>query len=132
MTSASASGAPVDPFAPARLGPITLRNRIIKSATFEGVMPDALVTPELIDYHVRVAAGGVGMSTVAYFAVSPAGRTNAGCLYMRDEVVPGLQKLTDAIHAEGAKASIQIGHAGLVADAKSNGVKGFGTKPPTE
>ena len=116
----------LDPFAPARLGPITLRNRIIKSATFEGVMPDALVTPELIEYHRKVAAGGVGMNTVAYVAVSPDGRTNAACIYMRDEAIPGLRMLTDAIHAEGAKASAQIGHAGLVADAKSNGVVGFG------
>ncbi len=118
-----ATGAAIDPFAPARLGPITLRNRIIKSATFEGVMPDALVTPELIDYHVKVAAGGVGMSTVAYLAVSADGRTNAECLYMRDAVVPGLRRLSDAIHAEGAKASVQIGHAGLVANQKSNGLK---------
>jgi len=115
----------MDPFAPAQLGPITLRNRIIKSATFEGVMPDALVTPELIEYHRKVAAGGVGMNTVAYVAVSPDGRTNAACIYMRDDAIPGLRKLTDAIHAEGAKASAQIGHAGLVADAKSNGIVGF-------
>jgi len=119
------STTPIDPFAPAPLGPITLRNRIIKSATFEGVMPDALVTKELIEYHRRVAAGGVGMSTVAYVAVSADGRTNAECLYMRDEAIPGLRKLTDAIHAEGARASAQIGHAGLVANAKSNGVTGF-------
>jgi len=45
---------PPDPFTPARLGPVTLRNRIIKAATFEGVMPHALVTDELIDYHRRV------------------------------------------------------------------------------
>lgn len=111
------------PFEPARLGPITLRNRVIKAATFEGVVPESLVTPELIDYHVKVAAGGVGMSTVAYLAVSPDGRPNAATLYMRDEVIPGLRRLTDAIHAEGARASVQIGHAGLVADQKSNGVK---------
>jgi 2,4-dienoyl-CoA reductase-like NADH-dependent reductase (Old Yellow Enzyme family) len=116
----------IDPFAPATLGPITLRNRIIKSATFEGVMPEALVTEQLIDYHRKVAAGGVGMNTVAYVAVSADGRTNAECLYMRDEAIPGLRKLTDAIHQEGAKASAQIGHAGLVANAKSNGVVGFG------
>jgi 2,4-dienoyl-CoA reductase-like NADH-dependent reductase (Old Yellow Enzyme family) len=113
----------IDPFAPARLGPIELRNRVIKSATFEGVMPDALVTSQLIDYHAKVAVGGVGMSTVAYLAVSPDGRTNAECLYMREEVLPGLQRLSDAIHAEGAKASVQIGHAGLVANQKSNGSK---------
>ena len=112
----------VDPFAPAALGPITLRNRIIKSATFEGVMPDALVTEELIEYHRKVAAGGVGMSTVAYLGVSPDGRTHAECLYMRDEAIPGLRRLTDAIHAEGALASAQIGHAGLVANMKSNGL----------
>ena len=117
---------PISPFAPAKLGPITLRNRIIKSATFEGVVPDSLVTQELIDYHQKVAAGGAGMNTVAYLAVSPDGRPNGECLYQRDEVIPGLRKLTDAIHAEGAKASVQIGHAGLVANSKSNGVKGFG------
>jgi len=75
---------------------------------------------------VKVARGGVGMSTVAYLAVSPDGRPNASTLYMRDEVIPGLRKLTDAIHAEGAKAAVQIGHAGLVADQKSNGLKSLG------
>jgi 2,4-dienoyl-CoA reductase-like NADH-dependent reductase (Old Yellow Enzyme family) len=116
----------IEPFAEAALGPITLRNRVIKSATFEGVMPEALVTEQLIDYHRKVAAGGVGMSTVAYVAVSSDGRTNAECIYMRDQAIPGLRKLTDAIHAEGAMASAQIGHAGLVANSKSNGVTGFG------
>ena len=109
-----------DPFAPAKLGPITLRNRIIKSATFEGVMPEALVTPELIEYHRVVAAGGVGMTTVAYLAVSPEGRTHAECLWMREEAIPGLTKLTEAIHAEGAAISGQIGHGGVVANSKSN------------
>ncbi|RVW07617.1 NADH:flavin oxidoreductase, partial [Prescottella agglutinans] len=91
-----------DVFAPAKLGPITLRNRIIKSATFEGRTPQALVTDALIDFHRRPAAGGVGMTTVAYCAVQPEGRTERGQLWMRPEVVPGLRRLTDAIHAEGA------------------------------
>lgn len=115
----------MDPFAPADLGPITLRNRIIKSATFEGVMPEGLVTEAQIEYHRRVAAGGAGMNTVAYLAVSPEGRTNAGCIWMRDAALPGLRQLTDAIHAEGARASAQIGHAGLVADSRSNGMPGL-------
>ena len=113
--------ASVDPFAEARLGPVTLRNRIIKAATFEGVMPEALVTPELIEYHRAVAAGGAGMSTVAYLAVAPEGRTHAECIWLRNEAVPGLRRLTDAIHREGAAASAQIGHAGPVANSRSNG-----------
>jgi 2,4-dienoyl-CoA reductase-like NADH-dependent reductase (Old Yellow Enzyme family) len=110
----------IDPFAPARLGPITLRNRTIKAATFEGATPQALVTDELIAFHREMAAGGVGMTTVAYCAVAPEGRTDRHQIYWRDEALPGLRRLTDAVHAEGAAVSAQIGHAGPVADAKSN------------
>ncbi|WP_433201709.1 NADH:flavin oxidoreductase [Nocardia sp. CA-107356] len=107
-------------FAPAELGPITLRNRVIKAATFEGRTPDALVTDELIDFHREVAAGGVGMTTVAYCATSPGGRTDRHQIWMRPEAVPGLRRLTEAVHAEGAAASAQLGHAGPVANAASN------------
>lgn len=110
----------VDPFAPARLGPITLRNRIIKAATFEGVTPEALATPELVEYHRKVAAGGAGMTTVAYLAVAPEGRTHAQCIWVRPEAAAGLSRLTEAVHAEGAAVSAQIGHAGPVANARSN------------
>lgn len=111
---------PQDVFAPAKLGPITLRNRIIKAATFEARTPDALVTDDLIEYHRLPAAGGVGMTTVAYCAVAPGGRTGGNQIWMRPEAVPGLRRLTEAIHAEGAAVSAQIGHAGPVADARSN------------
>jgi 2,4-dienoyl-CoA reductase-like NADH-dependent reductase (Old Yellow Enzyme family) len=107
-------------FAPAKLGPVTLRNRIIKAATFEGVTPDALVTDELIDFHLRPVRGGVGMTTVAYLAVSPEGRTHRRQIWLRPEAVPGLRRLTDAVHAEGAAVAAQIGHAGPVANAASN------------
>ena len=107
-------------FSPATLGPLTLRNRIIKAATFEAATPHALVTDELINYHRRPAAGGVGMTTVAYCAVSPGGRTEGRQIWMRPAAVAGLRRLTDAIHAEGAAISAQIGHAGPVADSRSN------------
>ena len=107
-------------FEPGQLGPITLRNRIIKAATFEGASPKGQVTDALIDYHVKVAAGGAGMCTVAYLAVAPEGRTDRNCIVLGDDVVEGLRRLTDAIHAEGAKASAQLGHAGPVANPKSN------------
>jgi 2,4-dienoyl-CoA reductase-like NADH-dependent reductase (Old Yellow Enzyme family) len=107
-------------FDAATLGPVRLRNRIIKAATFEGVTPDALVTDALIDFHVRVARGGAGMTTVAYCAVSPEGRTDRHQIWMRPDAVPGLRRLTDAVHAEGAAVSAQLGHAGPVANAASN------------
>src|SRR6201997_5406731 len=109
-----------DVFAPAKLGPVTLRNRVIKAATFEARTPDALVTDDLIEYHRLPAAGGVGMTTVAYCAVSPGGRTEGNGIWMRPEAVPGFRRLTEAIHAEGAAVCAQIGHAGPVANARSN------------
>jgi len=115
--------APPDVFAPAKLGPLTLRNRIIKAATFEARTPDALVTDDLVEYHRLPAAGGVGMTTVAYCAVSPGGRTSGNQIWMRPQAVPGLRWLTETVHAEGAAVSAQIGHAGPVADARSNRAK---------
>lgn len=112
--------APPDVLAPARLGPVRLRNRVIKAATFEGMTPRGLVTDDLIGYHLRPARGGVGMTTVAYCAVSPEGRTDRHQIWMRPEVVPGLRRLADAVHAEGAAVCAQIGHAGPVANAASN------------
>ncbi|OBA92491.1 NADH:flavin oxidoreductase [Mycobacteriaceae bacterium 1482268.1] len=114
---------PPNVFTPAKLGPVTLRNRIIKAATFEASTPNALVTDDLINYHRLPAAGGVGMTTVAYCAVSPGGRTDGWQIWMRPEAVPGLQRLTETIHAEGAAISAQIGHAGPVANARTNKAK---------
>src|ERR1700712_3843606 len=92
-------------FEPARLGPLTLRNRIIKAATFEGVMPRGVVSDELIEFHRAVAAGGAAMTTVAYCAISMGGRVHRNTMVMRPEIVGDLRRLTDAVHAEGALAS---------------------------
>lgn len=121
--------APPDPtprrtlFDPVRLGPITLRNRIIKAATFEGATPGGRVSDRLVEFHRRVAAGGAAMSTVAYLAVSPEGRTDRDAIHLHDGVVDELRRVTTAVHAEGAAAAAQIGHAGPVANAASNGVR---------
>ncbi len=98
-----------------------LRNRIVKAATFEGATPDALVSGRLIAFHRAVAEGGVGLSTVAYLAVSPEGRTHKEQIYLRPQALPGLQRLTDAVHQAGAAIAAQIGHAGPVANGRSNG-----------
>ena len=52
-------------FTPAAIGPVTLRNRTIRSAAFEGMGKDNNPTPMLRDYHLSVAKGGVGMTTLA-------------------------------------------------------------------
>lgn len=104
-----------DAFAPAALGPLRLRNRILKAATFEGMTGDQTVSDRLIAFHRRMAKGGVGLTTVAFCAVSPEGMGTPNELVLRDEVVPGLRRLSDAVHAEGGAVSAQIGHAGAVA-----------------
>jgi len=110
-----------DPFAPSDLGPVRLRNRIIKAATFEGVTRQRVVTDELVEYHRKVAAGGVGMTTVAYCAVSREGSTDGRTIVLTDESVEGLARLADAMHAEGAAVAAQIGHAGPVANPAATG-----------
>lgn len=99
-------------FTPVRIGPVTLRNRVIRSAAFENMAYGNKPSQDLKDYHVAVARGGVAMTTLAYASVCQSGLSFDGQLWMREEIVPALKDITDAIHAEGAKASIQLGHCG--------------------
>jgi 2,4-dienoyl-CoA reductase-like NADH-dependent reductase (Old Yellow Enzyme family) len=85
---------------------------VIKTATYEGMSPGGIPSEALLNHHRELAAGGVGMTTVAYCSVSPNGRTFSEQMFMREEILPQLRRLTDAVHAEGAAASIQLGHCG--------------------
>lgn len=105
-------------FTPASIGPLTLRNRTIRSAAFESMCPGNAPSEQLLNYHRSVAAGGVGMTTVAYAAVTRSGLSFDRQLWMRKEIIPGLRKVTDAIHQEGAAASIQLGHCGNMSHKK--------------
>lgn len=99
-------------FTPGTINSLTLRNRIIKTATFEGMVYDGIPNELLLEHHENLSKGGVGMTTVAYCAASPNGRTFANQMYMRPELVPSLRRLTAAVHTHGAAASIQLGHCG--------------------
>lgn len=99
-------------FEEAKIGPLTLRNRTIRSAAFESMCPNHEPSQMLYDYHTSVARGGVGMTTIAYAAVTESGLSFDRQLVMRPEIIPGLRRLTDGIHAEGAAAGIQLGHCG--------------------
>jgi 2,4-dienoyl-CoA reductase-like NADH-dependent reductase (Old Yellow Enzyme family) len=118
---ASLPAAGPDPFSEAQLGPLRLRNRIVKAATFEGMTRGGLVSDALIEYVARPARGGVGMTTLAYCAVATEGRTYRHQIWMRPEAVPGLRRLSDAVHAEGAAACLQLGHAGWFANPRAGG-----------
>ena len=100
------------PFDPIRIGPLSLRNRFIKSATNEGMARAGLPTALLVEHHRAIAAGGVAMTTVAYCAVSADGRTFENQILLDAAAVPHLRRLTDAVHAEGAAACAQITHGG--------------------
>jgi len=124
-------------FTPCQIGPVTLRNRVIRSAAFENMAYGNRPSQDLFNYHTAVARGGVGMTTVAYASVNQSGLSFDGQLWMREEIVPELKKLTDAIHAEDAKASIQLGHCGNMTHRSTCGCmpvgasRGFNLYSPT-
>lgn len=103
------------------IGPATLRNRTIRSAAFEGMCPGNNPSQMLTDYHRSVAAGGIGMTTIAYAAVSRSGLSFPHQLWLRKEVVPELRLLTGAVHHEGAAVSIQLGHCGNMSKKRVTG-----------
>ncbi len=104
--------AAISPFDPITIGPLTLRNRFIKSGANEAMCLDGRPTRALVKHHRDLAAGGVGMTTVAYMSVAPEGRTLPNQIWMRPEVLPDLRVLTAAVHAGGAAISAQITHGG--------------------
>jgi 2,4-dienoyl-CoA reductase (NADPH2) len=99
-------------WSPLTIGPLQLRNRFIKSATNEGMAKGGVPSKMLVEHHRRIAAGGVGMTTVAYCAVSPDGRTFVDQITLNRESLPHLRTLTDAVHREGAAICAQITHGG--------------------
>jgi 2,4-dienoyl-CoA reductase-like NADH-dependent reductase (Old Yellow Enzyme family) len=119
--------AAVDPFSPWQLGPVRLRNRFVKAATFEGLTRDHVVNDRLIEFHRRVAAGGVGLTTLAFCAVAPDGCGTPNELILTPDTGPGLARLADAVHAEGAAISAQVGHAGAV--AAGTGIRALSPSP---
>ena len=99
-------------FSPFKIGPLTLRNRLIKAATNEGMAKRGRVSKGLARFHENVAAGGAALSTVAYCATSPDGRTFVDQAILDDESLPDFRALTDGVHKHGGAASAQITHAG--------------------
>jgi 2,4-dienoyl-CoA reductase-like NADH-dependent reductase (Old Yellow Enzyme family) len=99
-------------FSPAQLNGITLKNRIIKAATFEGKTPGGLPGERLRDFHVRVAQGDTAMTTIGYCAAEADGRINERMMYMDEYNRPQLQALIEDIQQAGSLVSGQLSHCG--------------------
>lgn len=99
-------------FEPAKLNGITLKNRLIKAATFEGKSKGGIPSPELIQFHKRFAQGGIGMTTIAYCAAEADGRINENMMYMDEYIRPHLEPFIQLLHDEDTKVSGQLGHCG--------------------
>ncbi|SDH71528.1 NADH:flavin oxidoreductase [Pseudomonas panipatensis] len=100
-------------FGPTRLAGLPLRNRVIKTATFEGMCPAGVPGDDLIEHHARMARGEVGLTTVAYCGVSPDGLTFPDQMWMHEGVFGTLRRLAGAVHREGGAVSAQLAHCGF-------------------
>jgi 2,4-dienoyl-CoA reductase-like NADH-dependent reductase (Old Yellow Enzyme family) len=101
-------------FEETRIGNLVLLNRIIRSATWVNrATDDGFVTDELIDFTSELARGEVGLIIGGVSYVTEEGKTTFGQTAIhRDEYVPGLKKLTDAVHRQGGRIAAQLGHGG--------------------
>ena len=113
-------------FAKGGIAGLDLRNRIIRAGCFEGMCQDETPSELLLEHHRDVAAGGVAMTTVAYCAVSRNGLAFGHEMWMREEIVPMLERIAAAVHQEGAAASIQLGHCGFFANSRVTQEKALG------
>jgi len=108
-----------------RIGPMELRNRIILTAMGVSMAdPDGSVSDRLIGYHTEQAKGGAGLIITGVTGVAwPVGAVMPNqTAISEDRFIPGLRRLTDAVHAHGAKIAAQLHHGGLVAGyAAENG-----------
>jgi len=100
---------------PGCIGNIRLKNRMIKAPQHTGLSnPDGSVTERMLRYYRDVASGGVSMVIVEYAWIDNDASRASPCQLGISSVdhVPGLSLLAQTIQANGAKAAIQISHAG--------------------
>ncbi len=109
-------------FSPAKIGSLELKNRLIMPAMGTGMAnKDGTVSDQLYHYHRVRAAGGTGMITVEIVAVHPTTGGFSPAIWS-DHFIPGLKRLADVIHEGGAKACVQLWHAGRQTNSKVTGL----------
>ena len=100
-------------FSPLRVGPVELPNRIVSTAHQTTLVHEHLPTDDFVAYHEARARGGTGLIVLEATAVHPSGlltpHTLAG---YREEIVPALARVADAVHAHGTRLFVQLFHGG--------------------
>jgi len=101
-------------FSPFAIGSMTVKNRFLRSATFEGLAgPDGEVTPKLTQLMAALARGRVGLIVTGNAYVRGDGRTRPTQMAIdSDALLPGLTQMAEAVHREGGKIAVQIAHSG--------------------
>ncbi len=101
-----------------------MKNRIVRSATWEGMCEDdGRPTPKLIDFYVDLAKGGVGLIISSYAFVSSEGKQLPGKIGIQtDDFADAFRQMTATVHEAGGTIAIQIVHAGGQANPKTSGM----------
>jgi len=115
-------------FEPTQIKSLTLANRFVRSATWEGLArKDGSATPRLIDIASRLAQGGVGLIITGHAYVSREGQAGGGQLGIHsDDLIPGLVEMTTYVHELGGKIAVQLAHAGIHASYTLSGLEPIG------
>ncbi len=102
---------------------LTLKNRLVRSATWEGMCEDdGRPTSKLADYYRQLAVGGVGLIISGYTFVRPEGKQLPGKMGIHtDDFATDMKNLTEAVHTAGGKICIQLVHAGGQTDSATAG-----------
>ena len=104
------------------IGEMKVRNRFVRSATWDGLADEnGEVTEPMLKVYRDLALGGVGLILTGFAFVDKRGKAFAGMLGVDDDsLVPGLSKLAGAVHEEGGKVVLQIAHGGSQGMFKSD------------
>ena len=97
-------------FETVQLNHLTTKNRLIRSATWEGLSDfDVSISDEAYEIYREVARGGIGAVIVGFTDVSDDDHYIHGAMRLsRDELIPKYRKLVDIIHAEGCPVISQL------------------------
>jgi len=108
-----------NPFEPAKLGKLKLKNRFMKAATFEGMTPDGMPGGKLRDHHMQFTDGGIGMTTLSYCTTEADGRIMESMMYLHDGLMKPLHQMIADLKKNGSKVSGQITHCGHFSQNKA-------------